>query len=164
MSVEVIGIDQLIKDLNKKLSGFTVDEKRKVMRGAAEMIAQEAKQNVRRSGLNDSGNLEKSIKIMPKFRGAPDITYVGPRVIRRFTAKTSQKRKDENPFYAHWIEYGTDPHDLSYRGKFVSEAKGTRSQHPGSRKFPYMRPAYDTKAVAAINKAMDDASKFIENR
>lgn len=157
-SIQIEGVDELIKTLRKHLTVFTDKEVRNMLKGGAQLIVDAAKARCR---VNDGGRLRNSIKILPKWSKHPRDMYVGPRVIQRFSAKTSQKRKDANPFYAHFIEYGTDPHNLGFQGKFVS-VKG--ASHPGSRKMPYMRPAYDETRVAAINRMFDDIASALEKR
>lgn len=153
--VSLSGIPELMKALERALLKHSVNDVRKSLTRGALVLVDEAKRNV---SVNDGGRLQNSIKILPKFNRDPATLYVGPKVIRRFTKKTSQKAKDANPFYAHFTEYGTDPHNLGYKGKYVS-VKG--ADHPGARKQPYMRPAYDTKAQEAINVAMEDLEKMI---
>ncbi len=157
MSVTITGVDDLMKTLRKALQKHSVNEVRQALKRGAMVIVNEAKAKVR---VNDGGKLQESIKIMPKWSGAPSVLFVGPRVRQRFTKRTSQKIKDANPFYAHFVEYGTDPHNLGYKGKFTS---GKGSDHPGAKKMPYMRPAYDMKAQEALNVAMEDLTKMIES-
>ena len=154
---KIEGADELIKNIRKALLKHSVTEVRKALSRGAKIIVDAAKNNVR---VNDGGNLKKSIKILPKYRKDPTNLYVGPKIIRRFTDKTSQKRKDENPFYAHFVEYGTDPHNLGYKGKFTT---GKGGQHPGAKKQPYMRPALDNNTTAALNAAAEDLAKMIES-
>lgn len=156
--IKVEGIDDLIKTLKSILTKHNENEIRKVLSRGAKSIVEAAKMYV---DVNDGGKLKDSIKILPKWRGAPATLFVGPRVIRRFTSKTSQKVKDRNPFYAHFIEYGTDPHNLGYKGKYVT---GKGGQHPGTVGKPYMRPAYDTKGQECLNIMREDLAKYIETK
>lgn len=153
--IRIEGTDELIANLRKALLKHTEKEVRNALKGGGHMLVDAAKNNVR---VNDGGNLKRSIKILPKWSKDPLGIYVGPRVIRRFTSKTSQKRKDQNPFYAHWVEYGTDPHNLGYKGKYFS---GKGGNHPGTDKHPYMRPAYDSMRGRIIEVMMRDIEKMI---
>ncbi len=47
---------------------------------------------------------------------------------------------------AHFVEFGTKPHWQPRR----------RSFHPGARPFPFLRPAFDTEGVAAMEFILDD--------
>ncbi len=160
-TLKLEGTDELIKALKKALLSHKPNEVRAALKRGADIIVQAARANVT---IDDGGRLVNSIKLLPKWSKDPTGMYVGPRVIMRFTKKTSQKRKDANPFYAHFWEYGTDPHDTSYKGKFISEKAGTRGMHPGTHAHPYMRPAYDTQGQAALNAAMEDLQKLIESK
>jgi hypothetical protein len=99
--------------------------------------------------------LKKAIQILPKWRKDPAGMWLGPKVARRNAGKASV-----NAYYAHFVEYGTDPHNLGYKGRNVA-VKG--SDHPGSRKKPYMRPALDGRGEQAIRAAMEDLEKMIIN-
>lgn len=154
MSLKLEGIDQLNAALKKALINHTEAEVRKVQMRGAKIIVDEAK----RLAPIESGTLRDSIKVMPKFRGDPKGVYVGPRVRRRRKKKEGQA---EDPYYAPFVEYGTDPHNLGYKGKYVS---GKGADHPGSKRKPYMRPAYDTQAQAALNAVMEDVTKLIESK
>ncbi len=155
------GIDQLGANMRKALLTHTEAEVRKVMRRGATLIVDAA----RSKAPVESGLLRDSIKILPKFRGDPMGVYVGPIVKRKRSVRTGKKgegrTQKEQPFYAAMVEYGTDPHNLGYKGKYVS---GKGADHPGARKQPYMRPAFDTQGQAALNAAMDDITKLIESK
>lgn len=157
MNVKLEGTEELIAALKKALTKHSVNEVRNALKPGAELLVDAAKNNVR---VNDGGKLKRSIKILPKYGKDPMGVYVAPKIIRRFTAKTSQKRKDENPFYAHFVEYGTDPHNLGYKGKYIS---GKGGNHPGTEKHPYMRPAYDSMRNRIIEVMMRDIEKMIFN-
>lgn len=160
--VKLEGVEELVKTLKSILTKHNANEIRKVLKRGAMILVEEAR---RRVTVDDGGKLRNSIQIMPKWPKDPAGVYVAPRVLRRFTAKTSQKKKDANVFYAHWWEYGTDPHNLGYKGKFVS---GKGGQHPGTRntgKFkPYMRPALDANAQRILNVMREDLAKYIETK
>lgn len=157
-SVKIDGVDELVKNLKSILTKHNANEIRQVLKRGAMILVEEAK---RRVNVNDGGRLMNSIKIMPKWSKDPAGVYVAPRVIRRFTTKTSQKTKDNNPFYAHFTEYGTDPHNLGYKGKYTT---GKGADHPGAKKSPYMRPALDSKAQQIINVMSEDLAKYIETK
>lgn len=161
MSIKLEGIDELKRAIEKALLNHTENEVRKALTKGAKILVDEAKNNVTGNNSVDSGVLRDSIKILPKWRGDPKGVYVGPRVKRRRRKKGETGKISDSPFYAHWVEYGTNPHNLGYKGKFVS-AKG--ADHPGARKKPYMRPAYDTQGQAALNAAMEDLKKLIESK
>lgn len=156
--VKLEGVDELVKTLKSILTKHNANEIRKILKRGAMILVEEAR---RRVVVDDGGKLKNSIQIMPKWSKDPAGVYVAPRVLRRFTAKTSQKKKDANAFYAHWEEYGTDPHNLGYKGKYIS---GKGGQHPGTKKRPYMRPALDANAQRILNVMREDLAKYIETK
>ncbi len=158
MKVKVEGADELVKQLRSILTKHNENDVRKALKRGATALVEEAK---RRVHTPDGGKLKNSIMIMPKWSKDPAGIYVGPRVRRRFTSKTSQKIKDANPFYAHFEEYGTDPHNLGYKGKFAS---GKGAMHPGTAPRPYMRPAYDANATRIVQMMLEDLAKYIETK
>lgn len=167
--IKVEGTEQLMKNLRKVLLNHTEKEVRKALTPASTIIITAAKAKARvakhtiKYQLGDGKELEitpgllrDSIKLLPKWSGDPMGLYVGPRVSRRRRAKAIAQA-----FYAHWIEYGTDPHSLGYKGKYVT---GKGAKHPGTQKYPYMRPAYDETKEAVINKMMDGITAMIEKK
>jgi len=158
---KVEGVDELVKTLKSILTKHNVNEVRKALKRGAMILVEEEKRRVLSALVDDGGKLYNSIKIMPKWSKDPSSLFVAPRVRRRFTAKTSQKTKDENPFYAHFVEYGTRPHSLGYKGKFVS---GKGAMHPGAKATPYVRPALDSKAQEIVRVMLDDLGKYIETK
>lgn len=64
-----------------------------------------------------------------------------------------KRKRGPDVFYARFVEYGTRPHTitaanrkgLSFGGLFFQSV-----DHPGARPRPFMRPALDTQAGAAV--------------
>lgn len=163
-TVKLEGIEELTAMLRVALVYHKENDVRKALAKGGKVIITEAQNNV----VVDTGNLKASIKQLPKFRGDPWAVYVGPR-IRRTTRREARRMAKSvgvgvDAKYANFVEYGTDPHDLSYDGKFISEAKGTRGKHPGAKAKPFMRPAYDTKGQEALNVSMEAVWKMIEDK
>lgn len=52
--------------------------------------------------------------------------------------------------HGHLVEFGTKPHRVGKR------------QHPGSRKQPFMRPAFDEKGDEALNTMLTKLAKAVE--
>lgn len=167
--IRVEGVDQLMKNLRKLLTSHTEAEIRKALTPATKIIitAAKAKARVARRTITfklegggeltlTPGLLRDSIKVLPKWNQDPLGVYVGPKVSRRRRAKATAQA-----FYAHWIEYGTDPHSLGYKGKYVT---GKGAKHPGTQKYPYMRPAYDETKEAVMNKMFDGIIAMLESK
>lgn len=60
-----------------------------------------------------------------------------------------------DPYYARWVEYGTAPHRMTAStpgGKLLigGTAFASSVMHPGTQPRPYLRPAMDTQAQAAV--------------
>jgi len=159
MNVKLEGTEKLIANIKRALLTHKDTEVRKALTGSAKILVDAAKSNIEHS---DTGLLKSSIKILPKWSKDPSGMYVGPRVKRR-RRRSGEKGKilDAGPYYAHWVEYGTSAHNLGFKGKFV-DVNGKK--HPGSKPKPYMRPAFDTKGQEALNTAMNDIARMIENK
>ena len=155
--IKLEGTDKLMAAIKQALLKHKVEDVRKALKRGAMILVDKAKSNVQNSV---TGVLKNSIKILPKFRGAPSALYVGPRVKRRKRGKGEVGKITDSPFYAHWVEYGTSAHNLGFKGRFV-EVKGR--DHPGAKPKPYMRPAFDTAGQQALIQAMEDIGKMIMN-
>lgn len=151
-----------LKELGKLLGELPEKLQRNVMRGAlragAAPILREAKALVP----VDQGDLKKSLRVSSRIKqGVPTATV-----------------KSEK-FYAKMVEYGTAPHIIkpdptkaltrkTRRGEKVVSTRtlnrmvargtlrigdqyvGDAVTHPGSKPKPFMRPALDTQASAAL--------------
>ena len=154
--IKLEGISELTEAIKKALLEHPENDVRNALKRSANVIGNDAKNRVTINNSVKSGALRDSIKILPKWKGDPTGVYIGPRVRRRRKAKEGQR---QDPYYAHWVEYGTTAHNLGYKGKFVEV---TGENHPGSRPKPYMRPAFDSKAGGAMQAALEDMAKMIE--
>lgn len=148
----VKGLDELQALLNTLPEKLQDNVMRGALRSGANVIKNRAKQNIH----SKSGALAKAMRVTTK--------------IDRQSSTVRSKITFKGSFFkslATWLEYGTRPHligvDESERntyttrrrvmkigGRFVSRVK-----HPGSRAFPFMRPAADgelTNAVVAIGE------------
>ena len=172
-----------LADLNKFLQQLPAKMEQNVMRGAlragANVIKDEAKrlvpvsepnsQNRRRYGFY-AGTLRDSIRVSARVKNG------------RVTASVyagGKTKSGAHVFYANWVEFGTAGHaimakqangknaarrlnrsakrggSLRIGGQFV----GSVVMHPGSRARPFMRPALDGKAQAAVLAAADYIKK-----
>ena len=89
MSIKLEGVDQLIKNIEKALLKNSPAEIRKACKRGAEMIVNAARSSIKHE---ITGTLSKSIKILPKWSGAPSATFVGP-VYKRRKRKTGKKQE-----------------------------------------------------------------------
>ncbi len=58
--------------------------------------------------------------------------------------------------YAHLVEYGTRAHFLG------SSSSTGHKMHPGARPKPFLRPAWDAKREAAVNRAAEVTKAIME--
>lgn len=130
-----------LSDLQKLLDTLPAKVEGNVLRGGlragANVIRDAARANVRRV----SGQLADSLKAGSSARGGKVIARAYTRV-----------------FYGRFVEYGTRPHAIAAAvGKALSFAGGAyRSiDHPGAQPRPFLRPALDHQASAAVVAAAE---------
>lgn len=109
------------------------------LRAAAKVIAEAAKQN---APLED-GDLRASIRVKTTLRGGKaSATVVAG-------GKGGKGRK--GVYYAHMVEGGTAAHVIRARsGKSLGNLGVSKVEHPGARKRPFLRPAMESGAPAAV--------------
>lgn len=63
-----------------------------------------------------------------------------------------KNKKGHVVFYAHMVEFGTKPHKITSKKGYLSiNGRVVKAiNHPGTAPQPFMRPAFDAKATAAI--------------
>jgi HK97 gp10 family phage protein len=113
----------------------------KVFRSGGVVIRDLARGKVRRL----SGRLAKSIRVTVIRQRSSG--WIAARVIAGRTV-----RKDD-PFYAWMLEGGTKPHEIRPKGKkslFIAGLFAEVVQHPGAAPRPFMRPALEEGADAAL--------------
>lgn len=96
-----------------------------------------------------SGLLAKGLKVGSKARGG--------------TVTSTLKATGPHAFIARWLEYGTRPHTITAanrRGLSIGGMFFQSVAHPGGRPRPFMRPALDTQARAAVIAV----GEYIRNR
>lgn len=149
--VEIKGAAELKRMLGELPAKIEQNVVRGALRAAAKVIEQEAKANVP----VNSGDLRASIRVSAG-------TKRGGRVYAHVKAGG---RKKGDPFYAHFVEFGTRPHEIRPRGAISLFFAGLFSKlikHPGAKAKPYMRPAFDRKSDDAIRAFTDYARGRIE--
>lgn len=157
VEVKVFGSEDIAEGLRKALLKHPEAKVRRGLTKAAGDLIQEAKRLAGRAKkYQNTGVLVDSIRVLRKYNRDPLGVYVGPVFKRRGGSR--KPGEFGNAWYAHFVEYGTNKHNLGYKGKYVS-AKG--SGHPGSEEKPFMRPAYDTTQQAVIDRMMSEIEKMI---
>lgn len=130
----VKGLDQLQKFLDQLPAKVEANIMRGALRAGMKEVLPAAQSNIH----NVSGELAKGLKIGTRKRGR--------------TVTASLKAKGPHGHVAHWVEFGTKPHEIRAKDGSLSFGGGfARSvMHPGAKRRPFMRPALDQKATAAV--------------
>lgn len=142
-------LDDFLKTLSAKVEKNIM---RSAMRQGANVYKAEVKttvpvgppsmENVRLYGAYP-GALRDSVRVTSKAKGG------------RVSASVKvggKNKKGGTVYYAHMIEFGTKPHKITSKKGFLSiNGRLVKSvNHPGIRAHPFMRPAFENKASAAI--------------
>lgn len=160
--------DEIIKggrELDAFLQSLPVKVEKNILRSALRAGANEFKSEIKANAPVDDGDLRNSVRVSTRAKSG--------------TVSASVKIGDKKAWYAHLVEYGTRAHlikvqeserPINYRltakrGKLTymsmttvnrnvlrigSTFVGPTVQHPGARPHPFVRPALDTKAGAAV--------------
>lgn len=141
LDVKVMGLAELELALNQLPDKLAKNVARAALRAGAKPILEEA----RRLVPVRSGKLRDTLRITTSMKGGTPRAFIkaGPGGTKKF----------KKIYYAHMIERGTAKHLIvAARGKMLPIAGGRKSvNHPGARKQPFMRPAADSQAAAAID-------------
>lgn len=130
--VHVKGFEQLDKFLQELPAKVEKNVLRGGLRAGARVVQAVAAGNIR----TDSGELAASLKVSTRARGGEVKATVYTKV-----------------FYARWVEYGTRPHRIEPKNRRALALGGGfvgAVDHPGARPHPFLRPALDTQAAAAV--------------
>lgn len=136
--VKIKGLAELQKALAELPDKIERNIVRSALRAAAKVTAEEAKRRVpvRR------GKLRDSIRVSTRLvKGKPTATV------------TAGGTKKGAPFYAHLVEFGAKAHFIKpkkAKSLFIAGVFREGVDHPGARKQPFLRPALDASAQAAV--------------
>jgi HK97 gp10 family phage protein len=129
--VHVKGLDQLQKLLDTLPAKIERNILRSALRQGAKVVQTQAIANVPKQ----SGELRDSLKIGTRARGGIVTASVRTKV-----------------FYGKFVEFGTAAHNISSKKGWLSFggifAKSVA--HPGAKPHPFLRPALDATASAAV--------------
>lgn len=129
-----------LAELQAALDSLPAKIEQNIMRGAlragAVVLRDEAKAGVPKQ----SGDLRDSIRVSVRAK--------------RGTVTSRVIAGNKDAFYAHMVEMGTAAHIIkgpsTLGGRVLSNI-----EHPGARKNPFLRPALDNNATAAIERARE---------
>lgn len=143
LDVKLKGFAELQKALDELPEKIERNIVRSALRAAAKVTEAEAKRLVPVR----TGKLRDSIRVNTRIvKGKPTATItVG--------GSSSKKSKKTYPFYAHFVEFGAKAHFIKpkkAKSLFIAGVMRNGVDHPGARKSPFMRPALDASAQAAV--------------
>lgn len=134
--VNVKGLDKLYEELQKIPAKIERNIMRAAMRKGANVFMRKARANVGTNGSVETGILRKGIKSSTRTNGG--------------VVTASVKATGKHSYLAPWIEFGVQPHSTKKNAKAKGGKNPSDNPHPGFSPKPFMRPAFDTEASAAI--------------
>lgn len=161
MAQEVVkGMDKVQKALESLPLNIQKRALNSSIRAGGREVVKQARKELRKS--NKTMNLSKSIGVkVLKPKGFTILSIVGPRV---------GKGQRYDGWYAHLVEYGTQPHKITPKKQNLENALNTNLygfkgsvDHPGAKAKPFMRPAFDKskkKSVDAFGKKLWERTKI----
>lgn len=138
-TTHVKGLDQL----NAFLQQLPVKIERNVLRGSLRAGMNVVKPVAQSSIHSVSGALAKGLKVGTRARGG--------------TVTANLRATGPHRYIAHLVEFGTRPHRIAAKGKslFFGGVFAKSVDHPGARAKPFLRPALDGQAQAAVIAAAE---------
>lgn len=139
MSTSTVSVKGL-RELQTFLNQLPAKLEANVLRSALRAGAREVQKEARRLVPVKSGRLRAGLKISTSSR--------------RGRALAKVKATGKHAFLAPWLEYGTRPHVIKpgkrRRALAVNGRAVAAIDHPGAQPKPFMRPALDARAQAAV--------------
>ena len=146
---QVAGVSDLLKMLDQLPEKIKMNAVRGAVRASSRLFQLAAKNGAPQeidagpkapSFVSHTGALKASIRVSVRVSG----DYVNGRIIAG----------NKKAFYARWVEFGTAAHYIrpaNAKSLFLAGLMREDVHHPGARKHPFMRPAFDTTTEAAIS-------------
>ena len=138
-----------LSEINKFLQELPAKVEKNILRGALRAGAKPVLEQAKANAPVKTGVLAKGLKISTSGKGGTVIAKV--------------KAGGKHAFVAPWLEYGTAPHKITSKGGgwlFFGGLFAKSIDHPGLSPRPFMRPALDTQANAAVLTA----ANYMKNR
>lgn len=133
-----------LAELQKFLDELPAKIERNIMRGALRAGMNQIKPVAQANARKVSGLLADGLKVGTRSRNG--VVYA--------TLRTTGK----HGFVARWLEFGTRPHTITGKNRKSLSFGGGLFQsveHPGARPYPFLRPALDRQAQAAVIAAAE---------
>lgn len=133
--MNIKGLDELLTFMDKLTPKIEANVARGALRAGMSVVKPVAQSNIH----NVSGELARGLKIGTRRRGS------------LITANLKATGKHRS--IAHLVEFGTAAHNIAAKvGGWLSFMNVFRKEiaHPGARPKPFMRPALDSQAQAAV--------------
>jgi HK97 gp10 family phage protein len=153
-----------LSELDKKLEALPGKIQRRALRKAllagADIIRDEARATVRRKSGKLAAAIESSASL--SIASADDREFLNAAGVSASDAAIAIVSVRGGPARrAHLTEFGAAPHEERPKKKKVladpatGEIFGRVVKHPGSKAYPFMRPAFDTHAEDALNAIVE---------
>jgi len=167
--LNVTGLDEL----QKFMTQLPAKLEKNVMRGALRAGAKEIMIDAKAKAPVGAPNQENK-KLYGGYPGAlRDSLRIGTSVkfntiIAYIRAGGRNKKTGAIAYYAHMVEYGTKRHLIIPKkrgGKLkIGNSLVSAVMHPGTKARPFMRPALDSRASAAVNAAAAHMRKVLARK
>lgn len=152
--VNVKGLSDLAKALDTLPAKIQNNLMRGALRAGAKLVMAEAQHTA--AFADRTGALRASLRIGTK------LTKTG--VMANVSAGKGKKGKDGKKataaFYARFIEYGTKPHEIRAKKGGLLAIGVSHVHHPGITPRPFLRPALDVTAPAAVQAS----AQYLRNK
>lgn len=131
----VTGLDELQKFLDQLPAKLEANVMRGALRAGMNVVKPVAQANIH----SVSGELAKGLTVSTRRRGGTVWAYL--------------KTKGKHGMVGRWLEFGTVAHEIMTRRAKALLFGGIYRKdvhHPGNKPKPFMRPALDSQATAAV--------------
>ena len=133
-----------LADLQKFLDALPAKVEKNVLRGALRKGMNQVKPAAVAGVHSISGLLAAGLKVGTRAKGG--------------TVYATLKATGKHAYIARWVEYGTAAHTITAKDRKSLSLGGVffqSVQHPGARPKPFLRPALDQQANAAVVAAAE---------
>lgn len=149
----VKGLADLQRALDQLPAQIEANVMRAALRAGAKVVAEQARANIS----SHSGLLAASVRIGTRVKNGKAQAYV--------RAGGRGKKGQTSAFYAHMVEHGTAAHVIKARPPNKLLAIGVaKVDHPGAAKRPFLRPALDQQAMAALEAMRETVRKRLATK